>query len=57
MSNKKFKKSEVFTISSAHMIHDIYSAFLAPLLPLLIEKLGISLSVILEEYQLFLTRF
>lgn len=45
MSNKKFKKSEVFTISSAHMLHDTYSAFLAPLLPLLIEKLGMSLSI------------
>lgn len=45
MSNKKFNKSIVFTISSAHMIHDIYSSFLAPLLPLLIEKLEMSLSV------------
>lgn len=45
MSNKKFNKSEVFTISLAHMIHDIYSSFLAPLLPLLIEKLEISLSI------------
>ncbi|MGB5444993.1 MAG: MFS transporter [Psychromonas sp.] len=44
MSNKEFKKSEVFTISAAHMLHDTYSAFLAPLLPLLIEKLGMSLS-------------
>lgn len=45
MSNKKFNRSAVFTISSAHMLHDIYSSFLAPLLPLLIEKLGISLSM------------
>ncbi len=45
MGNKKFKKSEVFTISSAHMIHDMYAAFLAPILPLLIEKLGMSLSI------------
>lgn len=45
MSNKKFKKSEVFIISSAHMLHDTYSAFLAPLLPLLIDKLGMSLSI------------
>jgi len=44
MSNKEFKRSEVFTISAAHMLHDTYSAFLAPLLPLLIEKLGMSLS-------------
>lgn len=45
MSNKEFKKSEVFTISAAHMLHDAYSSFLAPLLPLLIEKLGMSLSI------------
>jgi len=45
MSNKEFKKSEVFTTSAAHMLHDTYSAFLAPLLPLLIEKLGMSLSI------------
>ncbi len=42
--SKQFKKSEVFTISFAHMMHDIFSSFLAPILPLLIQKLGISLS-------------
>jgi MFS transporter, FSR family, fosmidomycin resistance protein len=29
-------------ISAAHLLHDTFSSFLAPLLPLLIEKLGIS---------------
>ncbi len=43
--NKRFKRAEVLTISFAHMAHDIYSSFLAPLLPLLIEKLGMSLSM------------
>lgn len=43
MENKKFQKDKVFTISFAHFAHDVYSSFLAPLLPLLIEKLGISL--------------
>lgn len=43
MKNKNFKKQEVITISSAHFIHDIYTSFLAPLLPLLIEKLGMNL--------------
>ncbi len=33
------------TISFAHMAHDIFSSFLAPLLPLLIDKLGMSLSM------------
>jgi len=43
MKNIQFKKAEVLTISTAHFMHDIYSSFLAPLLPLLIEKLGMSL--------------
>lgn len=43
MSNKQFQKDKVFTISFAHLAHDTYSSFLAPILPLLIEKLGISL--------------
>lgn len=30
------------SISFAHLIHDIYSSFLAPILPLLIEKFGLS---------------
>ena len=34
------------TISSAHFAHDIFSSFLAPLLPLIIEKLGLSLSMV-----------
>jgi len=43
MNNKKFQKSKVFTISFAHLAHDTYSSFLAPLLPLLIAKLEMSL--------------
>ena len=37
------KKNQVTTISLAHLAHDTYSAFLAPILPLLIEKFGMSL--------------
>lgn len=44
MSNK-FKKSEVFLLSAAHLMHDTFSAFLAPILPLLIAKLNLSLSM------------
>ncbi len=40
--NKIFQRLNVYTISVAHLIHDIYSSFLAPILPLLIEKLQIS---------------
>ena len=42
--SKIFDKTKVLTISSAHFAHDIFSSFLAPLLPLIIEKLGLSLS-------------
>lgn len=41
-ATKSFKPDKVITISIAHFIHDIYSSFLAPLLPLLIEKFSIS---------------
>jgi FSR family fosmidomycin resistance protein-like MFS transporter len=34
----------VLAISIGHFIHDVYSSFLAPLLPLLIEKLSLSLT-------------
>lgn len=42
MSSKKFQTSKVVTISSTHFVHDVYSTFLAPILPLLIEKFGLS---------------
>ncbi|MCD4772860.1 MAG: MFS transporter [Bacteroidales bacterium] len=45
-SSKKFKSSSVISISIAHLVHDVYSSFLAPILPLLIEKLGISYSLV-----------
>jgi FSR family fosmidomycin resistance protein-like MFS transporter len=42
---KKFRSGDVISISLAHLAHDIYSSFLAPILPLIVEKLGISLSL------------
>jgi len=54
-----FKWSKVLDISGAHLLHDIYSAFLAPLYPILIEKLGLnylmigSLTVIQRVASLF----
>jgi len=39
---KKFQSVDVILISIAHMVHDVFSSFLAPILPLLIEKLGMS---------------
>ncbi len=44
-NNTEFKKQDVFILSLAHLAHDTFSAFLAPLLPLLIDKLGMSLSM------------
>jgi MFS transporter, FSR family, fosmidomycin resistance protein len=41
--SKKYNKTSAATISLAHLAHDTYSAFLAPILPLLIEKLDITL--------------
>ncbi|MDA3812204.1 MAG: MFS transporter [Spirochaetaceae bacterium] len=44
MKNKmKFETLNVVLISLAHLVHDTYQAFLAPILPLLISKLGISI--------------
>lgn len=39
-----FKTLQVVALSACHFIHDIYSSFLSPLLPLLIEKLSMSLT-------------
>ena len=41
-NKKKFQYGDIIAISFAHMLHDIYSAFLAPILPLLIEKFNLS---------------
>jgi len=41
--NNGFQTGNVILISLAHLIHDVYTSFLAPILPLLIEKLQISL--------------
>ncbi len=37
-----FQKGKVLSISAAHFVHDCYTSFLAPALPLIIDKLGIS---------------
>jgi len=43
-TNDKFHFSAVTAISIGHFIHDLYSSFLAPLLPLLIQKLSMTLT-------------
>ena len=39
-----FQTGKIMVLSVCHFIHDIYASFLAPLLPLLIEKLSLSLT-------------
>ncbi len=43
--SKKFQSDKVLLVAGSHMLHDIYSSFLAPLRPLLIEKFGITLAM------------
>ncbi len=46
MSNSsKFRFLDVISISFGHFVHDVFSSFLAPILPLLIDKIGMSYSV------------
>ncbi len=40
--SRKFQTSNVLYISIAHFVHDIYTAFLAPVVPLLKSKFGIN---------------
>jgi FSR family fosmidomycin resistance protein-like MFS transporter len=40
-----FQSEQVITIAGGHFIHDVYSAFLPPLLPLIIEKLSLTLAM------------
>ncbi len=40
--SEKFSLSAVTILSLGHFSHDVYSSFLAPILPILIEKFGLS---------------
>jgi len=42
--SRTFHTGQILGLSISHFIHDVYSSFLAPLLPLLIEKLSMSLA-------------
>lgn len=43
-TGKAFDSARVTLVSMAHFVHDLYTSFLSPLLPLIIEKLSLSLS-------------
>lgn len=44
-SPRKFRRTPVLLVSGAHLVHDIYTGFLPPLLPLLLDRLGIGYAV------------
>lgn len=44
MKTQQFDAPRVLLISLSHFIHDVYTSFLSPLLPLIIEKLSLTLS-------------
>jgi MFS transporter, FSR family, fosmidomycin resistance protein len=41
----KFETNRILLISGGHFVHDTYSAFISPLLPILIDKLGLTLAL------------
>ncbi len=44
-SPENFQTGQVLTIVGGHFVHDTYTAFVAPLLPLIIEKLSLTLTM------------
>ncbi len=45
-SGARFQSGNVVLVSLAHLVHDIYSSFFAPILPLLIEKLSLNYTTV-----------
>jgi len=45
INKEEYQTEQVLTIASGHFVHDVYSSFLAPLLPLIIEKMSLSLTL------------
>lgn len=43
---QEFNLSKVLTVSAAHLTHDVFTAFLAPVLPLLINKFGLATQIV-----------
>ncbi|MCG8639708.1 MAG: MFS transporter [Desulfobacterales bacterium] len=44
MKPRDFQTGRVSLVAFSHFVHDVYTSFLAPLLPIIIEKLSLSLS-------------
>lgn len=45
MNSKRFNYKKVSAISISHLFNDIFAAFLSPVIPVLVEKLGITVSM------------
>ncbi len=43
MKPEQFRTGRVMVVAFSHFIHDVYTSFLAPLLPLIIQKLSLTL--------------
>ncbi|OQY26147.1 MAG: hypothetical protein B6I34_00290 [Anaerolineaceae bacterium 4572_32.1] len=43
--SESFQPNRVFVFAGGHLIHDTFTSFVAPLLPLIIDKLGLSLTL------------
>ena len=43
LEHQEFQANRIILISGGHFVHDTFTAFIAPLLPLLIDKLGLTL--------------
>jgi len=44
--DENFQTAKVITLAGAHFMHDTFSAFVAPILPLIMEKLSLSLTMV-----------
>lgn len=44
IKKSNFSTGEVFSVAGGHLFHDLYTSFVAPLLPLLIDKLSLTLT-------------
>ena len=45
LADRPFDSAGVVTMAGGHFVHDVFGSFLSPLLPLLIPKLGLSLTL------------
>ncbi|RME07894.1 MAG: MFS transporter, partial [Anaerolineae bacterium] len=44
-TKETFHRGNILTIVFGHFVHDVHTAFVAPLLPLIIERLSLSLTL------------